>query len=93
MEEIMGEKKITSINKAVTKKIINQADQKAVRLEIYDINEGDNVVTCRLYDKDDKLLTGKRVFDLGKLPCELITNKEMEILFPVKTEKEISDVR
>lgn len=86
MEKII-EQKITTINKEITKKISNLADAKADRIEIYGINKDDNAATCRLYVKD-KLIASKRVYALDKLPCEAITEKEMEILFPVLSELE-----
>ncbi len=70
-----------AINKSISMPIVNESDMKATRIEIYDINKEDNVVTCRLYD-GDRLVTGKRVYELDKLPCKDITKTEMEILFP-----------
>ena len=87
MEEI-AETKITTINKAVTKEVTNQADKATVRVEIYKIDKGDNAATCRLYDKDDNLIAGKRVYFLDKIPCDKITAAEEEILFPVAEEPE-----
>ena len=84
MEELIEEEvKITTINKPVTKAIINEADQKATRIEIYDINDEDSAVTCRLYE-GDKLIEHKRVYEISKLPCEVITKVEKEILFPLE---------
>lgn len=50
------------LSKNVTLPIINQADSRTTRIEIYDIHTGDKTVWARLYDKDDNLTEDKRVY-------------------------------
>jgi hypothetical protein len=74
--------KVTTIKKKITKAIVNQADKNAVEIDIYDINDVDGVVTCRLLDADGKVITNKRVYEIDKIPCAAIAKEDREILLP-----------
>ena len=82
MEELI-EEKVTTIDKPVTKSIANEYDKLTTRIEVYDINKADGALTCRLFDADGKMIAHKRVYEIADAPCDIITDKEMEILFPV----------
>ena len=84
----MEEVKITTINKYVTKAIVNEFDQNATRIEIYKIDEEDNAITCKLYE-GDRMIESKRVYEIGKIPCTIITETEKEILFPKPVDLEL----
>ena len=62
----------------ITKALINESDKKAVEIDIYDINDEDGVVTCRLLDTNRKVIAKKRVYEISNLPCDAITEEERE---------------
>ena len=64
------------LNRQVTANIINQSDQKAVSVNIYDINLDDNVITCELVDKEGNIFVRKRIFGIDRMPFDLT---EMDI--------------
>ena len=75
MDDIQEVVEVKHIPKDITGLIINQSDQSAVRIEIYDMNKNDKTVWARLYDKDDNLITDRRVYSYEggykNIPCDL----------------------
>jgi hypothetical protein len=87
MDEL--KEKVTTITKKITKAIVNEADKNAVEIDIYDINDEDGVVTCRLLDTDGKVVATKRVYEINNLPCDPITDDEREVLYPIEAIEKI----
>jgi len=60
-----------NLEKILTSKLVNQHDIPAVMARCYDINEGDNAITCDLYDDKGIQIARKRVLWLDRLPFAL----------------------
>lgn len=72
---------VYGLDKTITGEIANQSDMAAVRIEIYDINTGDETIWARLYDRDDKLVTNKRVYSyVGDHMPVILLDSEIELI-------------
>jgi hypothetical protein len=66
--------------KEITKEIINQADQNASSVMIYDFNEDDNTIFCNLLDADGNTIANRRVFSFYNFPCHAFNTGEKEFI-------------
>ena len=78
------------VNKKVVYKIINQSDQIAVSVNIYDINFDDEVITCELVDADDNIFVKKRIFGFNRMPFDL-TEMDIAELYAESLPEEVVD--
>jgi len=73
MQAPIVEKNIT------TKSIVNEMDISVARMEIYQVNKEDETVTARLYDKNENLIEGKRIYsyhgDYKNIPVLLLADE------------------
>lgn len=69
-----------NITKEITEVITNQADQTAVSVIIYDFNESDNAIFCKLLDIDGNMIANRRIFTFESFPCQVLNLGEKELI-------------